>query len=166
MLIDNQNSTVHLHNHKVSRDPREKCTCIYVKVLEYPDMWQALLPNSQSFIGPGIDNSPVKPSISNNNIGEVISHPPITHVADFPALNTDESDGTRVWSRARSSWYGRQGWSLSLDFWWSINKFQTIVNASVGIKGPGSQSQIPYPLRHTNPVRTGWNHVDYQMFCL
>ncbi|KAG1828066.1 hypothetical protein EV424DRAFT_1387059, partial [Suillus variegatus] len=47
--------------------------------------------NSRTFIGPAIDDSPAKPSISKNPVGEVISRPSTTHIADFPALNTDDS---------------------------------------------------------------------------
>ncbi|KAG1799983.1 hypothetical protein EV424DRAFT_1371499 [Suillus variegatus] len=63
-------------------------TCTTTKSPETP---KEKHPNSRTFIGPAIDDSPAKPSISKNPVGEVISRPSTTHIANFPALNTDDS---------------------------------------------------------------------------
>jgi hypothetical protein len=54
-------------------------------VLDVADMFLALLQNPRTFIGPGIDNSPVKPSAPATPIGNIIYRPLTTHIADLPA---------------------------------------------------------------------------------
>ncbi|KAG1856140.1 hypothetical protein F4604DRAFT_1931999 [Suillus subluteus] len=39
----------------------------------------------RTFIGPGIDNSPVKLPIPTKPIGNIVFHPPTTHIAELPA---------------------------------------------------------------------------------
>ncbi|KAG1780324.1 hypothetical protein EV702DRAFT_1043156 [Suillus placidus] len=58
-------------------------TCMTMKSPDMPK--EKLLPqNSQTFIGPEIDNSSAKPSASTKPIGNLIFRPLTTHIADFP----------------------------------------------------------------------------------
>jgi hypothetical protein len=63
----------------------------FFEAFNYPHISLVLLPNSRTFIGPGLDESPAKASISKNPIGEVISCLPTTRLADYHDLHTDDS---------------------------------------------------------------------------
>ncbi|KAG1735326.1 uncharacterized protein EDB91DRAFT_1348329 [Suillus paluster] len=95
-------------------------TCTTTKSPDMPKE-KSLPQNSRTFIGPGIDNSPMKPSAPTKPIGNVILRPPTTHIDDFPA---PDDSVTEPESEVE------QGFVDAAD--------KTIVNTSAGIKRPGS----------------------------
>ncbi|KIK39336.1 hypothetical protein CY34DRAFT_14447 [Suillus luteus UH-Slu-Lm8-n1] len=95
-------------------------TCTIMKSPDMPKE-KPLPQNLRTFIGPGIDNSPVKPSTPTKPIGNAIFHPPTSHIADFA---TPDDSVMEPESEVE------QGVVDAAD--------KTIMNMNTGIKCPGS----------------------------
>ncbi|KAG2745612.1 hypothetical protein P692DRAFT_20741293 [Suillus brevipes Sb2] len=92
---------------------------------------------SRTFIGPGIDVSPIKTTTKPSNVvGKVISRPPTPNITNLPVPSTNIDDSlTEPESEEDQGALG------------PADKTLAIVNAASGIKRPGS------PLFSNNPRR-------------